>query len=161
MYILHYTHAIEWCICPLIVVSLSDICCTFHTSSLRNVAQFCAGILSSVYNMWHFVHIATVFDHFVCVSWLIGSKSFPNLVNLWIVVKLQTNWFFTVKTKRAKWHGQKPIHWSQLLSHDNVMKWKHFLRYWPLCGEFTGDRWIPRTKASDADIWCFLWSARE
>ena len=19
-------------------------------------------------------------------------------------------------------------------------------RYWPLCGEFTGDRWIPRTK---------------
>ena len=20
------------------------------------------------------------------------------------------------------------------------------LRHWPLCGEFTGDRWIPRTK---------------
>ena len=29
----------------------------------------------------------------------------------------------------------------------------------PLCGEFTGDRWIPRTKASDAELWCFLWSA--
>ena len=29
----------------------------------------------------------------------------------------------------------------------------------PLCGEFTGDRWIPRTKASDAGLWCFLWSA--
>ena len=28
-----------------------------------------------------------------------------------------------------------------------------------LCGEFTGDRWITRTKASDADLWCFLWSA--
>ena len=27
-----------------------------------------------------------------------------------------------------------------------------------LCGEFTGDRWIPRTKASDAELWCFLWS---
>ena len=24
-----------------------------------------------------------------------------------------------------------------------------------LCGEFTGDRWIPRTKASDAELWCF------
>ena len=23
-------------------------------------------------------------------------------------------------------------------------------------GEFTGHRWIPRTKASDAEIWCFL-----
>ena len=28
-----------------------------------------------------------------------------------------------------------------------------------LCGEFTGHRWIPRTKASDAELWCFLWSA--
>ena len=30
-----------------------------------------------------------------------------------------------------------------------------------LCGEFTGDRWIPRTKASDAGLWCFLWFAPE
>ena len=26
----------------------------------------------------------------------------------------------------------------------------------PLCGEFTGDRWIPRTKASDAELWCLF-----
>ena len=25
-----------------------------------------------------------------------------------------------------------------------------------LFGEFTGVRWIPRTKASDAELWCFL-----
>ena len=31
----------------------------------------------------------------------------------------------------------------------------------PLCGEFTGHRWIPRTKANDAELWCFLWSAPE
>ena len=31
----------------------------------------------------------------------------------------------------------------------------------PLCGESTGHRWIPRTKASDAELWCFLWSASE
>ena len=29
----------------------------------------------------------------------------------------------------------------------------------PLCGELTGHRWIPLTKASDAELWCFLWSA--
>ena len=29
----------------------------------------------------------------------------------------------------------------------------------PLCGEFTGHRWIPLTKASDAELWCFLWPA--
>ena len=26
----------------------------------------------------------------------------------------------------------------------------------PWCGEFTGQRWIPHTKASDAELWCFL-----
>ena len=30
-----------------------------------------------------------------------------------------------------------------------------------LCGEFTGLRWILRTKASDAELWYFLWSASE
>ena len=30
----------------------------------------------------------------------------------------------------------------------------------PLCGEFTGHRWIPLTKASDAEL-CFLWSGPE
>ena len=30
-----------------------------------------------------------------------------------------------------------------------------------LCWEFTGHQWIPRTKASDAELWCFLWSVPE
>ena len=30
-----------------------------------------------------------------------------------------------------------------------------------LCGEFTGPRWSPRTKASEAELWCFHWSASE
>ena len=29
------------------------------------------------------------------------------------------------------------------------------------CWEFNGNRWIPRTKASDAELWYFLWSAPE
>ena len=40
--------------------------------------------------------------------------------------------------------------------HDDVIKWKHFPRNCHLCGEFTGPRWIPRTKASDAELWCFF-----
>ena len=31
----------------------------------------------------------------------------------------------------------------------------------PLWGETTVDRWIPLTKASDAELWCFIWSAPE
>ena len=28
----------------------------------------------------------------------------------------------------------------------------------PMCGKSIGHRWIPLTKASDAELWCFLWS---
>ena len=34
--------------------------------------------------------------------------------------------------------------------HDDVMKWKHFPRYW------TFVRGIHRTQASDAELWCFF-----
>ena len=31
----------------------------------------------------------------------------------------------------------------------------------PLCGGFTGHQWIPHAKASDTELWCFLWSVHE
>ena len=43
--------------------------------------------------------------------------------------------------------------------HDDVINGNIFRVTGHLCGEFTGDRWIPRTKASDAELWRFLWSA--
>ena len=45
--------------------------------------------------------------------------------------------------------------------HNDVMKWKHFPRNWPFVREFIGHRWMPLTKDSDAELWCFLWSAPE
>ena len=30
-----------------------------------------------------------------------------------------------------------------------------------MCGDFVGPRWIPRTEASVAELWYFLWSALE
>ena len=46
-------------------------------------------------------------------------------------------------------------------SDGDVIKWKHFRVSGPLLGEFTGHRRIPLTKASDAELWCFLWSTPE
>ena len=43
----------------------------------------------------------------------------------------------------------------------DVIKWKHVLRYWPSVRESIGHWWIPLTKASDAELWRFLWSAFE
>ena len=45
--------------------------------------------------------------------------------------------------------------------HYDVIKWKHFPRYWPFVWGIHRSRWIPHTKASDAELWCFLWSAPE
>ena len=38
-------------------------------------------------------------------------------------------------------------------SHDDVIKWKHFPRYWPFVRGIHRSRWIPRTKVSDAGLW--------
>ena len=37
--------------------------------------------------------------------------------------------------------------------HDDVIKWKHFPRCWPFVRGIHGNRWIPRTKASDAELY--------
>ena len=46
-------------------------------------------------------------------------------------------------------------------AHDDIIKWKHVLRYWPFVREPIGHRWITHTKTSDAELWCFLWSVPE
>ena len=45
--------------------------------------------------------------------------------------------------------------------HDDVTKWKHFLRYYLIVRKTIGQWWIPLTKASDVELWCFLWFAPE
>ena len=47
------------------------------------------------------------------------------------------------------------------LGHDDVIKWKHIPRNWPFVRGIHRSRWIPHTKASDAELWCFLSSASE
>ena len=36
--------------------------------------------------------------------------------------------------------------------HDDVIKWNHFPRYWPFVRGIHRSRWIPRTMASDAEL---------
>ena len=44
-----------------------------------------------------------------------------------------------------------------LMKHDDITRWKHFPRYWPF------DRSTVNSphRASDAELWCFLWSVPE
>ena len=45
---------------------------------------------------------------------------------------------------------------GMLQTHDDVIKWKHFPRNWPFVRG--NHRWPVNspTKASDAELWCFL-----
>ena len=51
------------------------------------------------------------------------------------------------------WPGDLWMWTTMMTSSNGNIKAPH---YWPFVREI---RWIPRTKASDAALWCFLWSA--
>ena len=46
-------------------------------------------------------------------------------------------------------------------AHDDVIKWRHFPRYWPFVRGIHRSPVNSPHKASDAELWCFLWSASE
>ena len=60
---------------------------------------------------------------------------------------------------RLLWYWCVPLGNIHGVSHADVIKWKHFPRYWPFVRG--SHRWIPLTKASDTELLCFLWSVPE
>ena len=81
-------------------------------------------------------------------SWKTGAR-YPT----WSMMRLLMPWSI------ALWHWPRYLGFLQpwpMMTSSN----ENFFRVTGhLCGEFTGCRWIPRTNASDAELWCFLWSA--
>ena len=67
---------------------------------------------------------------------------------------LQTYWWVCGVVGSNKTVGVRTFH-------DDVIEWNHFPRYWPFVRGIHRSRWIPHTKASDAELWYFLWSAAE
>ena len=55
------------------------------------------------------------------------------------------------------WNNEVTKTQLPLAVHDDVINRNIFRVTRPLCGDFTDRRWIPLTKASNAELWCFLW----
>ena len=70
-------------------------------------------------------------------------------LGLWIV----WNWLYHIHAYLVV----VALEWSMMTSSNGDI----FCVTGPLCGEFTGPRWIPHAKASDAELWYFLWSLPE
>ena len=114
-------------------------------------------------------------DRDFVIPWQSHSKN-PT-IKLFILtglcIKIQTSLIISAKSAIALsvcviekascmlcWYQTCRIMWYLVFRHS---WWRHqietFTRYWPFVREFTGHRWIPPTKASDTELWCFLWSA--
>ena len=77
--------------------------------------------------------------HTVLISWMLRTREYM------VAGHLQP-WSSPISP--ARFQSQLPNMMTS--SHENI-----FRVTGPLCGGFTGHRWIPHTKASDANIWCF------
>ena len=84
------------------------------------------------------------------------------------------SWFclLVIPCHQQPWHGQctidsslsstwKDFYYLCHINHDDVIKWKHFPRYWPFMRGIHRSPVNSRTKASDTELWCFLWSVSE
>ena len=79
------------------------------------------------------------------ISYVIFKAHFDRFVenSLWFCRTL-----ITVTSQWARWHLKSPASWlfSQTFIQAHIKENIKAPRHWSLCGEFTGDRWIPRTK---------------
>ena len=123
--------------------------------------------------MYHYVTEMCTYVHIFVTNWCIVGYFSDALCDLWddslvidtaeyppcnTIHRLQGHHFWPVMDIDEIIISYKQETTS---SHDDVIKWKHFPRYWPFVRGIHRSRWISRTKTSDAELWCFLWSASE
>ena len=72
------------------------------------------------------------------------------------ISELDHYWFFCIiNTNPQSAPEVHKIHIHMMTSSNG----KNFPRNWPFVRGIHRSRWIPHTKASDAELWCFLWCA--
>ena len=131
---------------PLQIASIAE---SFSTSSWYNSCSIIP---------WHIIGLPPYTWTFYCANIFIRPRlTLKTPGNLFLQMKI---WILRIK----KWPYLIGLFWynrgrvSSMMTSSNG---NNFRVTGHLCGEFTGPRWIHRTKASDAELWCFLWSASE
>ena len=108
--------------------------------------------------MWVFVHAGIKVRGRLCAFVTRHYSNEPHNYNLWLgASNLRINW--PLWRSRASTKLNLIVNFATTMltsSNGNIFRVTGHL-----CREFTGHRWIPRPKASDVDLSCFLWSAPE
>ena len=120
-------------------------------------------ILQRKFHQSYDVSIEVIFQVYI------GIQTFSN-VNAMLLCEVKVTMFYILHILHTRAMGCSTSIWVWIYVclgvwrdlHDDVIKWKHFPRYWsfvrnsPVIGEFP-----TQLKASDAELWCLLWSAPE
>ena len=89
-------------------------------------------------------------------EWRVGDEgSLPNSIGWEFILFIKTHFYGGALTSHFMEEHSPPI---SIFPIFKMTSWNGniFRVTGPLCGEFTGHLWIPLTKASDAELWCFF-----
>ena len=111
----------------------SGVCDTRATCGTRVII----GILSSMCDYWKYS----------TRKWLLVDNRRYNAWDVWTLKVVQI------------WESRLVF---TLHTHDDVIKWKHFPRYWPFVRLIhRSPVYFPHKGQCNTELWCFLWSAPE
>ena len=131
----------------VVILLFSADPCYLYPEHLQLFSWNCPLHIHISYGIWHYFwvpsSIHTTFSKLQCCRYL-------NVNDMMNMAQIEQYWqqLNTIKCKLCACFMM-------------LIKWKHFPHYWPIVGGTTSNRWIPLTKASDTELWCFLWSAIE
>ena len=131
-------------------IRVTGIC--MGNSPVTGEFRKCFQLMTSSWYLTSSGWTSSAFRGIVLYGWIYDNPMFCHDINL--VTFLSEGhivaWRDTVNTVWWRFNAVQYI----MILHDGDIKWKHFPRYWPFV------RGI-HTKTSDAERWCFLWSASE
>ena len=86
---------------------------------------------------------------------LMQNIIFANSDPLVTIIERKVQWPTVLVIWRRNNGGSLTIvHYFGYTAHDDVIKWKHFPCHWFFVRGIHRYRWIPLTKARDAELWC-------
>ena len=91
-------------------------------------------------------------------DWLTLRNVLNNMFHIRKLVSRHKNAHCSLDTYATfVWKYDAVWHAMMTSSNGNIFR----VTAWPFVRGIHRSRWIPHTKASDAELWCFLWSASE
>ena len=127
----------------------------FGSVTRSKIIEFWNNILAQYINKFMYF-IKKLFTGILLHKW--SRKTFTGFPQIWMYPQIiiyygghRISCIVRLAHLRAKANYNKHKH-MMASSNGNIFRVTGHL-----CGEFTGHRWIPRTKASDAELWCFFY----